>query len=67
MYEQIARNKWKSFGLVLFFIVFIFVLTLVFEQVAGWGRSGLVLAVVVSLFMAAGGFFGSDKIGRAHV
>lgn len=62
MYEQIARNKWKSFGLVLFFVVFIFVLTLVFEQVAGWGRSGLVLAVVVSMLMAAGGFFGSDKI-----
>jgi heat shock protein HtpX len=40
----------------------IFALTLVFEQVAGWGKSGLVLAVVVSMFMAAGGFFGSEKI-----
>lgn len=62
MYEQIARNKWKSFGLVLFFIVLIFVLTLVLEQAAGWGKGGLVLAVVVSMLMAAGGFFASDKI-----
>ncbi len=62
MYEQIARNKWKSAALVLFFVVFIFVLTWVFEQVTGWGKGGLVLALVVSMLMAAGGYFASDKI-----
>ncbi len=62
MYEQIARNKWKSAALVLFFVVFIFVLTWVFEEVTGWGKGGLVLAVVVSVTMAAGGYFASDKI-----
>ena len=62
MYEQIARNKWKSAALVLFFVVFIFVLTWVFEEVTGWGKGGLVLALAVSMLMAAGGYFASDKI-----
>ncbi len=62
MYEQIARNKWKSAALVVFFIAFIFVLTWVFEQVTGWGKGGLVLAVVIAMAMAAGGYFASDKI-----
>ena len=62
MYEQIARNKWKSAALVVFFVVFIFVLTWVFEEVTGWGKGGLVLALAVSLLMAAGGYYASDKI-----
>lgn len=62
MYEQIAQNKWKSFLLVVFFVGFIFLLTWVFEEVTGWGKGGLVLAVVVSMFMAAGAYYSSDKI-----
>jgi heat shock protein HtpX len=62
MYEQIARNKWKSFSLVLFFIALIFVLTWVFEVATGWGKGGLVIAVIISLVMAMGGYFASDKI-----
>jgi heat shock protein HtpX len=62
MYEQISRNKWKSIALIGFFIAFIFVLTWLFEYVTGWGKGGLVLAVVVSMTMAAAGYFASDKI-----
>jgi len=62
MYEQISRNKWKSAGLVLFFVAFIFVLTWVFEEVTGWGRGGVVAAVVIAMVTAAGGFFGSEKV-----
>jgi heat shock protein HtpX len=62
MYEQISRNKWKSIALVGFFMAFIFVLTWLFEYVTGWGKGGLVLAVVVSMTMAAAGYFASDKI-----
>ncbi len=62
MYEQISRNKWKSAALVGFFVVFIFLLTWLFEYLMGWGTSGLVLAVVVAMTMAAGGYFASDKI-----
>jgi heat shock protein HtpX len=62
MYEQISRNKWKSIALVGFFMAFIFLLTWFFEYVTGWGKGGLVLAVVVSMTMAAAGYFASDKI-----
>jgi heat shock protein HtpX len=62
MYEQISRNKWKSVALIVFFIAFIFVLTWFFEYVTGWGKGGLVLAVVVSMGMAIVGYYASDKI-----
>ena len=62
MYEQISRNKWKSIALVGFFMAFIFVLTWFFEYVTGWGKGGLVLAVVVSMTMAVVGYYASDKI-----
>jgi heat shock protein HtpX len=62
MYEQIARNKWKSAALVVFFMAFIFLLTWFFEYVTGWGKGGLVLAVVVSVAMAAAGYYSSDKV-----
>ncbi len=62
MYEQISRNKWKSAALIGFFMAFIFVLTWFFEYVTGWGKGGLVLAVVVAMGMAAAGYYASDKI-----
>jgi len=62
MYEQISRNKWKSAALIVFFMAFIFVLTWFFEYVTGWGKGGLVLAVVVAMGMAAVGYYASDKI-----
>jgi heat shock protein HtpX len=62
MYEQISRNKWKSAALVVFFFAFIFVLTWFFEYVTGWGKGGLVLAVVVAMGTAAVGYYSSDKI-----
>jgi len=62
MYEQISRNKWKSAALILFFVAFIFLLTWFFEFLTGWGKGGLVLAVVVSMTMAAVGYYASDKI-----
>ncbi|MDH4198283.1 MAG: M48 family metalloprotease, partial [Candidatus Aminicenantes bacterium] len=62
MYEQISRNKWKSIGLIVFFMAFIFLLTWFFEVLTGWGKGGLVLAVVVAMGMAAVGYYSSDKI-----
>ncbi|MEN6312492.1 MAG: M48 family metalloprotease, partial [Acidobacteriota bacterium] len=65
MYEQISRNKWKSAALVVFFMAFIFLLTWFFEYLTGWGKGGLALAVVVSMAMAAAGYYSSDKVVMA--
>jgi len=62
MYEQISRNKWISAALIVFFMAFIFLLTWFFEYLTGWGKGGLVLAVVVAMGMAAVGYYQSDKI-----
>jgi heat shock protein HtpX len=70
MYEQIRSNKRRSFVLVLFFVVLIFGLTWVFEQVMGFGQAGLILAVIIASISALAGYYGSDKvvlgISRAH-
>ena len=62
MYEQITRNKWKSFALVLFFMAFIFLLVLVFRLATGFEGGWVVPAVIVSAVMAVGGYYNSDKI-----
>lgn len=62
MYEQISRNKWKSAGLVAFFVAFIFVLVWFFEYETGWGEGGLALAMLIAMGSAAVGYYSSDKI-----
>lgn len=62
MYEQISGNKWKSFFLILFFLCFIFLLAWLFEEVAGLGPQGLVLAVIIAVAITIGSYYASDKI-----
>ena len=62
MYEQIARNKWKSFFLIIFFFCLIFALSWVFGELTGLGAYGLVLAVIIAIAMTFGSYFASDKI-----
>ncbi len=62
MYEQITRNKWKSFFLILFFICLIFALTWAFGELTGWGPQGFVIAVVIAVAMTFGSYYASDKI-----
>ena len=62
MYEQITRNKWKSFFLILFFLSLIFVLSWVFGELTGWGPHGLVIAVIIAVAMTFGSYYASDKI-----
>jgi heat shock protein HtpX len=62
MYEQITANKIKSVFLVLFFVAFVFLVVWAFEELTGWGKGGFVLALVISLVMALGGYFYSNKI-----
>lgn len=62
MYEQISRNKRKSFFLVLFFIVLIFFLAWIFGEVTGFGPHALIVAIVIAVAMTFGSYYASDKI-----
>ena len=62
MYEQIARNKWKSFFLIIFFLCLIFALSWVFGELTGLGPHGLVIAVIIAVAMTFGSYYASDKI-----
>ncbi|MBP6908876.1 MAG: zinc metalloprotease HtpX [Candidatus Saccharicenans sp.] len=62
MYEQITANKVKSVFLVLFFAALVLLVIWAFEQVTGWGRGALVIALIISLASAVGGYYSSDKI-----
>ena len=62
MYEQIARNKWKSFFLIMFFLCLIFALSWVFGELTGLGPYGLAIAVIIAIAMTFGSYYASDKI-----
>ena len=62
MYEQITRNKWKSFFLILFFLCLIFAISWAFGEVTGWGTGGLIIAAVIAVAMTFTSYYASDKI-----
>ena len=62
MYEQITRNKWKSFFLILFFLCLIFAISWGFGEVTGLGTMGLIIAGVIAVAMTFGSYYASDKI-----
>lgn len=70
MYEEIARNKRRSWVLIIGFVLLIALLGWVFGRVSGFGPGGLVIALVVSGVMAVTSYYNSDRIvlamSRAH-
>mgnify|MGYP001031060736 CR=1 FL=1 len=62
MYEQIARNKWKTWGLILVFSGLIFALVWFIEYLLGWGKEGLVLAALLSVAMTFSSYYWSDRL-----
>jgi heat shock protein HtpX len=62
MYEQITRNKWRSFFLILFFLCLIFAISWAFGEVTGWGTQGLIFAGIIAVAMTFGSYYASDKI-----
>ena len=65
MYAEIAANKRKSFVLVTLFLVLIFALAGVLAELAGMGRPGLVIALLIAVAFSAVGYYKSDDITLA--
>ncbi|MFZ4516602.1 MAG: zinc metalloprotease HtpX [Acidimicrobiia bacterium] len=65
MYEQVARNKRRTFLLLAVFVLFIFLVALAFNFLLGYGAIGVAIAVVIAIAMAFGSYFESDKIALA--
>jgi heat shock protein HtpX len=62
MYESIARNKRKTFGLILIFFGLIFALVWFIEYLLGWGKEGLVLAAFLAVAMTFSSYYWSDRL-----
>ncbi len=65
MYNQITANKRKTVFLITLFIVVVLFVGYAIGQYSGYGYSGLVIALIVSIIMSLGSYFSGDKIALA--
>ncbi len=65
MYEQIAKNKRRTFLLLFFFVALIAAAALAFNFLLGFGLVGVAFAIVLAIAMAWGSYFYSDKVALA--
>lgn len=62
IYEEIFRNKFRSWLLIIFFVAFVIGLGWFFGKLAGYGWLGLILALIVATAMSFGSYYYSDRI-----
>lgn len=62
VYEQIDRNKRKSFLVMAIFVAFITLVVWVFSQVLDYGLAGVGLALIITGLMSFSSYYWSDKI-----
>jgi len=65
VYEQIAKNKRRTFLLLFFFVALIAAAALAFNFLLGFGAIGVVVAIVFAIAMAWGSYFYSDRVALA--
>lgn len=62
MYEQIRRNKQKTFVVLLAFVVLVAIVGLAFNLLIGYGLPGVIIAIAVAISMSFFSYFYSDKV-----
>lgn len=62
IYEEISRNKFRSWLLIILFVVFVLGLGWLLGKLTGYGWLGLVLALIVATLMSFGSYFFSDRL-----
>jgi heat shock protein HtpX len=65
VYEQIAKNKRRTFLLLFFFVALIAGAALAFNFLLGFGFAGVAIAIVIAIAMAWGSYFYSDRVALA--
>ena len=65
MYEQIAKNKRRTFLLLFFFVALIAAAALAFNFLLGFGAIGVAIAILFAIAMAWGSYFYSDRVALA--
>ena len=65
MYEQIAKNKRRTFLLLFFFVALIAAAALAFNFLVGFGAIGVAVAILFAIAMAWGSYFYSDRVALA--
>lgn len=65
MYEQIARNKRRTFVVLFCFVLLIAAAGLAFNALLGYGVPGVIVAVVIAISMSFFSYFYSDKVALA--
>jgi heat shock protein HtpX len=65
LYEQIARNKRRTFVLLLFFVVLIAAVAVAIDVLIGFSTVIVPIAVILAIALAWGSYFYSDKIALA--
>ena len=65
MYEQIGRNKRRTFLLLFFFVALIAAVIIALDLVIGFSAFIVPVAIVIAVAMAWGSYFYSDKVALA--
>jgi heat shock protein HtpX len=65
LYEQIARNKRRTFLILALFVALIALVAIAFDILLGFGVVGVAVAIVVATAMAFFSYFYSDRVALA--
>lgn len=64
-YQEIRRNKWRTFLILLAFVVLIVLVGVAVDILLGFGVAGVAIALVIAVGMAFFSYFNSDKVALA--
>ncbi len=62
IYSSISSNKWKTWLIMFFFVVFIATVAYVFGKASGYGASFAGFALILAVITSIGSYYYSDKI-----
>jgi heat shock protein HtpX len=65
VYEQIARNKRRTFVILFAFVALVMLVAVAFDLLLGGGWVGLIIVAIISIGLAFFSYYNSDKVALA--